>query len=53
MNGGDFFALASETCLNNLGGETAPPSGFLGSVPIFPRVGPRLPGVWTPNQESH
>ena len=34
MNGGDFLALASETCLSNLGGETAPPSGCLGSKPV-------------------
>lgn len=45
MNGGDFFALASETCLSNLGGETAPPSGSLGSMPIFPGVGGSS-GTW-------
>lgn len=41
---GDFFALASATHLNHLGGETAPPSGCLGSKPIFPGVGPYRPG---------
>lgn len=52
MNGGDFFALASETCLNNLGGETAPPSGCFSSMPIFPGVGPHVSGVRAPNRES-
>lgn len=40
---GDFFALASATRLNNLGGETAPPSGCLGSKPIFPELAPYRP----------
>lgn len=49
MNGGDFFALASETCLSNLGGDTAPPSGCLGSLPVFPGVGLRIPGFKAPS----
>lgn len=53
MNGGDFFALAFETCLSNLGGETAPPSGSLGSMPIFPGVGPHIPGFRAPSEEAH
>jgi hypothetical protein len=43
---GDFFALASATRLTNLGGETAPPSGSLGSKPIFSGLGPYRPGFW-------
>lgn len=53
MNGSDFFALAFESCLSNLGGETAPPSGSLGSKPTFPGVGPHIPGFRAPGEESH
>lgn len=52
MNGGDFFALASETSLSNLGGETAPPSGFVGSK-LISGVGPHIPGVRAPKEASH
>lgn len=42
--------LASETFLCNLGGETAPSSGSLGSMPIFPGVRPRIPGFRASNR---
>ena len=44
------FALASETCLSNLGGETAPPSGSMGSKLVFLGVGPHIPGFTAPRR---